>query len=292
MNERFVYLNGTLIPQTEARVSVLDRGFLFGDGVFETLRVYNATPFALDRHLARLYRSLKSLNIEIPEDGDQLAEACRSLLNANGLADTVLRITVTRGVVDGPLGLPKTTEPTRLIAARDLVLPEQSAYQQGVIAGLAKTEFGKAPSLWGVKSLNYLDNLSAKQEALDNQWFEALMQNRDGDLVEGSSSNLFAVVDNQVSTPSLSQGALPGITREICMEILERENLRVRETRICAQRLETAKELFLTNSVMEIVPVVRVGNVSIGTGIPGPVYRRLIEKYRELVGDQTDKPRR
>ena len=283
MSDDWVYLNGEIVPREKAVISALDRGLLYGDGVFETMRAYSGRVFALDRHLKRLAEALAHLRIEIPENERNLAAAIKELLSRNQNNDAAVRITITRGMLDGPLGLPAGSQPTRLIHCRPLNLPGEAEYAGGVEAMVASNPFAKSPAIANRKTLNYLDNLIAKQEALDKGCFEALLANKQGQIVESASSNVFAVHDGVVLTSPPSLGSLPGITRAFCLEILSEEGVRFREVAPDLAALPQISELFITNSVIELLAVVKVGEKVIGEGLPGPVYRRLRKSFRKLV---------
>lgn len=283
MSNEWVYLNGELISKNEARISPFDRGFLFGDGVFETMRAYDGRLFAFTRHVDRLFGSLEKLGIQIPESPDQLRAACVELVRQNKNLDCAIRITVSRGVVEGSLGLPRSVSPTRMIHCRHLALPKPAIYNDGAQAAIYSKSFQKSVEIAGVKSLNYLDNLIAKQQCRDENCHEILLLNKNGAVIEGASSNVFAVFDNIVYTPPIEVGALPGITRGFCIEIIKKERLPFREESFEVGALPRAVELMVTNSTAEIVPVTHVRGIIIGDGRPGPVYTLLAKKYRELV---------
>ncbi len=283
MSEQFVYFNGEIIPQNMAVVSVLDCGLLYADGLFETLRAYDGQIFAFDRHMRRMSDSLKRLRFSAPESADDFKNAAEALLKANQLKDTVLRLTITRGVTDNPLGLPEATVPTRIMHCRPLTLAPGDAYENGVVATISSRSFCVPTSIAGIKSLNYLDNLFARQECHDRNCFEVLMPNKDGLIVEGSISNVFAVVNDVAFTPPLGLGALPGITREICLEILKKRNVSVREKAFDFDSLVSATEVFLTGSVIEIIPVTTLNDLTIGNGRPGPVFKLLAKEYSQRV---------
>jgi branched-chain amino acid aminotransferase len=283
MSEQFVYFNGEIIPQNMAVVSVLDRGMLYADGLFETMRVYDGRIFAFDRHMRRMRDSLKRLRFSAPESADDFKNAAAALLKANRLKDTVIRLTITRGVVDGPLGLSGASLPTRIMHCRPLTLAPEDAYENGVAAAISPRPFCVPASIAGIKSLNYLDNLFARQECRDRNCFEVLMRNKDGLIVEGSISNIFAVIDDVVLTAPLGLGALPGITREICLEILKNRNVTVSENAFDFGNLACATEVFLTSSVIEIVPVTKLNDLTIGNGRPGPVFKLLAKEYSRRV---------
>jgi branched-chain amino acid aminotransferase len=290
MNDPIVYLNGQTVPLSKASVSVLDRGLTHGDGVFETIRAYCGQPFMFDRHARRMFGSLQALRIPIPETPSDLENACQAVLDANELTDAGIRITITRGVVDGPFGLNAPVAPTRIIVTRP-VGEIGDLQKNGIAAVIAGHPFTKAPALVGHKTLNYLPNLIAKQEAIDAQAIEAIWTDDKGMLVEGATSNLFVVTKGQARTPLLATGALPGVTRDICIKLLLENGVEVIEEPIHQDMIPICDELFLTGSVAEVIPVVQVGQTTVGCGRPGPVALLLAKKYRELVERACDKPR-
>lgn len=290
-----VFHDGWLVPDERALVSVHDRGLLFGDGLFETVRVYSGLPFALDRHLRRLYGSLEALRIDIPESPAELSSACRDVTCANGVSEGVLRITITRGIAvpassgdrKALLGLPRSGTATRIVSARPLTAPAPEEYARGVRATVSGEPFARPTMLRGHKTLNYLDSLAAKQEAHSRGAFEALWVDASGNLVEGASSNVLVVSDASVATPPLADGALPGVTREICLDLLAELGVPCDERSVSLTELSGADELLLTNSVIEILSATELDGVPVGDGSPGPVARQLSASYRGLVARST-----
>jgi branched-chain amino acid aminotransferase len=275
------WINGKIVPTADAKISIEDRGLLYGDGLFETLRVYDGVPLALDRHLARLFTSMTFLNLSIPESATEILTAVEALLVSNEMIDGIVRITVTRGSVDGPLGTVEPSAPTRLIQCRPLPHIKSFDKDEGVDVVIPEKPIVPAEPLYGHKTLNYLPFLLAKQAAREAGAFEAIVQNSAGDLIEGASANLFLVKDKRVLTPSLKSGALPGITRGFVLELLKEESIPVEESAIRELDLYDADEAFLTNSVIEIIPVARVNGRTIGEFAPGPITKILAKKYRE-----------
>lgn len=283
MSEQNVYLNGEFLPSKEAFVPALDRGFLLGDGLFETMRVYDGKIFAVEQHLERLFASLNTLNIRIPESRSELGQCCAALCESSTQKNCALRITITRGAVQGALGLIETDKPTRLIHCRPMNLPSTEDYEKGIEVILSGVLFAKPPTLYAHKTINYLGNLAAKQTAIDAGAYEALMQNEKSEIIEGATSNVFAVFGDNVVTPSLNQGALPGITRATCIGIFAEQGINVIEKSLPASEILRADELWLTNSVIEVLPVRSANKRPIGQGKPGTISRLLMKKYRDVI---------
>ena len=271
---RLVYLNGEFLPEDRASVSIFDRGLLYGDGLFETVRAYGGRLFRLDRHLERLADSARQIGL--PPIGD-LSGPANELLARNSLADAYLRITVTRGV---GLGLEATeTSPTVLIIARPLNLPPPETYARGYAVRIVPAEHARGAALPGLKSLCYLDKILARRRAREQGADEALLVNSAGALTEAAASNVFLVHNGRLVSPALDQGLLPGITRDAVIELARY----VEETVVPAGLLRDAEECFLTNSIMEIMPVTRADDYLIGRGQPGPLTTQLRQAYAELV---------
>jgi branched-chain amino acid aminotransferase len=278
----YVYLNGRLLPADEARVSVVDRGFLYGDGVFETLRAYGGRPFQLTEHVTRLYRSASLIGLELPWPPGAVREAVEATLEANGLAEAYVRITVTRG--DG-LGIepPAPARPTLVVHARPLAI-DPRVYLDGVTAAVVRTRRNLPAAVPPeAKCLNYLNNILAYREARAVGAQEAIMLNAEGAVAEGSVSNVFAVVQGKVLTPPVEAGIFPGLARATVLGLARELGRPVEERLFGPDLLLAADEVFFTNSVREVVPVVRVNGTRVGDGMPGPVARLLLEAYRALV---------
>jgi branched-chain amino acid aminotransferase len=265
-----VWLDGTLVEEEAARVSAFDHGFLLGDGVFETLRVYGGEPYALDEHLGRLEEGCAALRIEMPPRSD-LTQAARELLTANGLADARMRITVTSG--SGPPGLAREAgSRTVLVAALPLTAWPPTA--RAIVSRFRRDE--RSP-LAGVKTTSLADHVVALAEARERGAEDALLLNVAGNVCEATTANVFLVRDGTAATPPLDAGCLAGITRAHVLELGA-----VERTLTPAELLE-ADEAFLTSSTRELQPLVAIDGRPVGSGEPGPVTRRLTGAYSEMV---------
>ncbi len=286
--EEIVYLNGSLIPRSQARVSVFDHGFLYGYGLFETMRAYHGTIFLLERHLKRLLNSAVVIGLS-PELAEiDLGKACVDTLVANGLQDARLRLTVSRGEVDSFPGSGTNITPTVLVAARRYQALSPQVYNKGFRVGVSSLRRYSQSPLSRVKSANYLLNLLAKMEAEAAGLDESLLLNERGFITEGSISNVFFVAHSGLVTPPVESGILPGITREVVMELAGGLGINATEGEVRLEDLGQFGEAFLTNSVMEIMPLVEVRDnageiITIGSGKPGKLTRRLMAAYREMV---------
>lgn len=281
-----VNLNGELLPPAQATISVFDRGFLFGDSVYETIRTYRGRPFLLDRHLDRLARSADGLYLPVPRGLDAVrAEVVRTIEAAEN-DESYVRIILTRGANPGLVNLDLATAgPGAMVL---IVTPFRgfpaAAYDEGVdvaLVGVLRT--GRLSLDPRIKSGNYLNNILALREAKRAGAFECLMPNREGDLTEGSTSNVFLVQDGRLRTPSLDCGLLDGITRSFVLEVAAAAGIAVEETRLAADDLAAADEVFLTSSLKEVMPVraiVLPEGGALWSGGPGPVTQNLLSRYR------------
>jgi branched-chain amino acid aminotransferase len=282
-----VYIDGKFVPEEEARVSVFDRGFLYGDGLFETMRSYHGQAFRIDDHLERLYRSSRELKIPLKFERKDLKEAVGKLLKKNKLSEAYLRLTLTRGFHRGSLSFDTGSQPTLIITARKLDPYPPSYYQKGIrviIAGIRQNPFSP---LSNHKSLSYLAYLMAREEARGRKASEAILLNTTGEITEGATSNIFLIINGEVFTPPEKAPLLPGITRKVVIEILPRLNLSCRICSIPEQKLKEAEEVFITNSLMEVMPVTSVDDRKVGDGTPGPITNSIARAYRELVEEET-----
>ena len=277
-----VYLNGALVLRSEARISPLDRGFLYGYGLFETVRSYGGRVFRLDRHMARLMHSSGELGLASLLDAVELEQAIYKTLEANKLLDARIRLTVAAGEGERGLSPPTSGKITILVVAEKLTLPSH-IYQQGIRAAIVSTRRNSQSLLPAIKSLNYLEGLIARAEAAALGADEAIMLNDRGYVSECSSSNIFLVVTGKLLTASLDSGILPGVTREVVLELAHELGIEAMEGDIPPSDLLKADEVFITTSVREIVPVVTVDGRAVGLGKPGGVARRLMAAYKELV---------
>lgn len=279
-----VSIDGRIVESSEARVSVFDRGFLYGDSVFEVFRTYEDVPFAEREHLERLARSAELLMISLPVSLEALSNEIRETLRAAGPGDWYVRVVITRG--SGPLTYdPSTaTTPLRAVIVAPLSLPPSHYYERGIAVSLMHasrpTDDARAS---GAKASNYLANLLAVHEAKQKGAQEALMLGRRGQILEGASSNLFIVKDGKVRTPEPEPGILVGITRATILAAASEEGIEVEETEVRPDDLYGADEAFITSSIREVMPVVSADGRTIGGGIPGPVTGRLRAAYRRAV---------
>ena len=276
-----VWLNGDLVDRAEAKISVFDHGVLYGAGVFEGIRTYAGKVFRLQAHVRRLYDSARGIRLAIPMTPEALAKAITDTLEANGLQDSYIRVVVTRGA--GTLGLdPNRCEhPTVFIICDKITLYPQELYENGLEVITAATMRNHPNAVNPrLKSLNYLNNILAKIEAIDAGTLEAVMLNHLGYVAECTGDNLFIVRDEVVFTPPIAAGILEGITRDEILDIARGQGIAVREENLTRQDLYVADECFLTGSAAEVVPVVRIDKRPIGDGVPGPMTKRLAEEFR------------
>jgi branched-chain amino acid aminotransferase len=282
-----IYLDGKFVSEEEAKVSVFDHGLLYGDGVFEGIRLYGGKIFRLDQHLDRLFASAKAIMLQVPMTRQQLVEACCQTCARNQLRDGYIRLVVTRGV--GYLGLSpfKCKNPTVFIIASTIELYPEEIYRKGlnlITAGTVRTSpAAVSPS---IKSLNYLNNILAKIEAINAGTVEALMLNSEGYLAECTGDNIFIVRGGRLETPPVSAGALKGITRGVLFELAARMGIEARECNLTRYDAMTAEECFLTGTAAEIVPVASLDGRPIGTGKPGTLTLQLTSEFRKLTDSE------
>jgi branched-chain amino acid aminotransferase len=279
--EQLIYIDGELVPRSEARISVLDHGLLYGDGVFEGIRCYNGVVFKLREHIDRLYRSAKVIKLDIPLTKEEMIKAVIETLKANGLRDAYIRLIVTRGVGDLGLDPRKCGKPSVIIIAEKMEpILGKMAREKG--AKLIISSVRRDPvyaTSHEVKSLNYLNSILAKLEAINANADDAVMLDSRGFVSEASAANLFIVKDNSLITPPVTAGILPGITRAFVMELAKSLGINVYERDITPVELLTADEVFLTGTGAEIVPVTMINGVKIGDGTPGRITKLLIEEF-------------
>ncbi len=283
--EEIVYLNGALLPLAQAKISPLDHGFLYGYGLFETMRAYNGTIFLLERHLGRLYQAVETLEMGQRIASHDLEKACYDVLNANKLADARIRLTISAG--DGDMiPNPDTCKGiTVFIMAQKLMPLPSEKYEHGFKAIMSFLRRNSQSPLSQLKTACYLENILARQEARVAGADEAVILNERELVAEGSSSNIFLVNKQVLFTPSLECGVLPGITREIVLELAQSLDIKAIEAEIEPEELLESEEALFTNSVIEIMPLTYVGDNPIGSGKPGVITRRLMAAYKKLVAD-------
>jgi len=276
-----VYVNNRTVPKNEAVVSVFDHGFLYGDGVYETVRVYDSVVFLIDEHLGRLYRSASLIGLNLPKNIDQIKAALYETLDANALKNAYVRITVSRGY--GPIGLDPDLceEPTFVIIAEDMKEYPKSLYEKGIKTVIAQTKRNLRDALNPqIKSLNFLNNILAKIEAKEKGAYESIMVNVSEHIAEGTISNVFFYKDDILCTPSVACGILDGVTRKIVLDLAAREGLTVKEGEFTRDDIFSAAEVFITNTTMEVMPVCQVDDVRYSVGSVAKLLRKV---YRDEV---------
>lgn len=283
MDKLMIYLDGQLVPETEAKISVFDHGLLYGDGVFEGIRFYNGRVFRLEQHIRRLYDCAKSILINIPMTPSEMIKATCETVAANRLQDGYIRLVITRGV--GPMGLSpyKCPRPSVIIIASTISLYPKEAYENGLTMATVATRRPSHDILSPqVKSLNYLNNIMAKVEAIQAGAEEGLMLNDVGLVAECTGDNLFIIRDGIISTPPLTAGALDGITRGVVFEIARDLGVPIRERDLSRHDVFTADECFLTGTAAEVIAAVKLDQRCIGSGKPGGLTQKIIARFREL----------
>ncbi|MBI5116538.1 branched-chain-amino-acid transaminase [Candidatus Poribacteria bacterium] len=284
MNPTLVYLNGNFVPETEACVSVFDRGFLYGDGVFETMRSYDGRIFRLWQHIRRLLESADLIGLRLSHRPEQLAEICVRLMKRNDTQDCILRLSVTRGKSTGGVGIAHVAEPTIVAFLRSPRSLPADAYSNGVSAKIVSIRRTASSSLSArMKSMNFLNNILAKAEAESGGADEAIILNQTGYVAEASTANIFFVRDNCLVTPSLKCDILAGITRSAVLELAPALGIQCEERGITPSEIVEFSECFLSSSGVELLPIRKIDGSVVGAGKPGPVYARLHEAYRDLV---------
>jgi len=277
-----VWINGKFYDKSEAKVSVYDHGLLYGDGVFEGIRVYHGKVFRHKEHIDRLYDSARSIWLEIPMSREQMIRAVEDTVKANEKQNGYIRLIVTRG--PGTLGLdPRKCEPQVFIIVDDISLYPQELYDSGMEIITAATIRNHPAALNPrIKSLNYLNNILAKIEGIQQGCLESLMLNHKGEISECSGDNIFLVKDGTLFTPPIDAGILKGITRDTVIDLARQAQIRVEEVSLTRHDVFIADECFLTGTAAEIIPVVKCDGRVIGSGKPGPMTKRLHEAYHRL----------
>lgn len=287
MRDEKIWINGRLCNRKEAKVSVFDRGFLYGDGVFETMRSYAGAVFMLTRRLERLFNALGFLKIRPPYSRTDLEKAIYRTLSANGLKNAYVRITVTRGEGGFGINCPEESIPNTVIAARLFVGYPPGTYSRGIkmkIVAMRQNEFSPVSNF---KTLNFLNYILARAYAKNDGFDEAILSNTNGYIAEAATSNIFLVKKGRLITPSLSCGILPGITRGVILKIAGRLRIKVKEKEVSRRELLNSDEVFLTNSLAEVLPVIKIDSKIIGDGAPGETTKLLRISYQRQVIEET-----
>ena len=279
-----IWLDGRLLDKADAKVCVYDHGLLYGDGVFEGIRAYGGRIFECDAHLDRLFQSAKAIRLTLPLSREQLRAAMEETIKANGFTDCYIRLVATRGV--GSLGLSpvRCEKPSVFIIADVLELYPREMYEKGMAVITSSVVRNHPNSLSPrVKTLNYLNNILAKLDAIDAGVPEAIMLNHEGNVAECTADNIFIVRSGQVQTPATSDGILEGVTRRVMLELCRKLQVPFIEKTLQRHDLYVADECFLTGTGAEVIPVTKIDARPIGTGHPGPVTTKLIEAFHHRV---------
>ena len=284
--EQIVYLNGSLVPRTVAKISPFDFGFLYGYALFESMRVYSGRVFRMDRHLARLGRSAEVLGLQLPDI--DFEKALGDTLEANSLTYARIRLTVSLG--EGEVSPDPSTckNPTVFITASSYMPLPDAAYQKGYRAVVSQIRHNSTSPLAQIKSANYLDMILARSVAKNAGVDEALLLNEQGYVAEGSTSNVFIVSAGKVVTPSLDSGILQGVTGEAVLECASSLVIKVEERPVKLEELYQADEAFISNSIIEIMPLVEVDGRRIGSGTVGSIASKLMSEYKALLKKELD----
>ena len=284
MASQLIYVNGQFVEKDEAVISVYDHGFLYGDGVFEGIRVYDNNVFKLKEHIDRLYESAHSIMLTIPHSKDELQQIVVETVRKNNLSNAYIRVVVSRGAGDLGLDPRSCATPTVIVIVEELAIYSDALYTEGLkLASVVNRR--NSPDVLNpqIKSLNYLNNILVKLSSVQANADEALILNNQGYVTEGSADNIFIVKDGMIKTPPIYLGALEGITRNVIIEIAKEQGYELEESPFTLHDVYVADEVFLTGTAAEIIPVVCVDNRVIGNGEPGQVTKDLLDVFREQV---------
>ncbi|NQT46064.1 MAG: aminotransferase class IV [Candidatus Omnitrophica bacterium] len=285
--ERCVVINGKFCPESKAVISVFDKGFLYGDGAFETMRGYGGRIFRFEEHYRRLSWALEYLEIDISYDSGEIRDLIRQLMKKNFAKDAYIRVTVTRGSGDGRIDIEDKSSPTVLIVVKPFTPYDKKFCREGMTArmsGIRRNDKSPVPQL---KTLNYLEPILARREAREAGADEGILIDNQGRVMGGAVSNIFVVDDRGLVTPAEGYAILSGITRKAVLEIAKDMRMKAVESHISIDELLSAKEVFITNTLMEIMPVVEIDGKIIGNGKPGPTTKKISKAYKELVTKET-----
>lgn len=278
-----IFINGSLIPQDEAKVSVLDRGFLYGDGVFETLRAYSGKIFRLDDHINRLFRSADAIYLKTQFTEAYIKDTLYYTLKENNFKDAYLRLTITRGRSNSGLDIGDCLDPTITVISSEFNGYAASLYHHGISTAVVNTRRIPPSALNPeIKSLNFLNNIMARVEARRVDASEAIMLSTEGYVAEGTVSNIFIVKDGIVKTPPLSVGILNGVTRSLVIGLAQKNNIPLTEQQFLPEELYSADECFVTSTLYEVMPVTSINNKPVSNGHPGELTQTMLRLFREL----------
>ena len=279
-----VYLNGHFVTKEEATVSVFDHGFLYGDGIYETMRAYNGSLFLIVRHLERLTHSARAISLALPMPLNEIEKALKETLRINNLTDAYVRLHIARG--PGEIGLDPALcpEPTMVIMAKQFKDYPAEYYELGVSVAIVKTRRNHPLALDpSIKGTNFLNNILAKIESIRAGAYEGIMLNWEGFVAEGTICNIFMVKSGMLLTPALDIGILEGVTRGLVLDLAQKIHIPAREAAFRPQQLMDADECFITNSTVEVMPVTIIDDKPVGRGKPGPVTAALARAYKDEV---------
>ncbi|HEY9156215.1 MAG TPA: branched-chain-amino-acid transaminase [Opitutaceae bacterium] len=279
-----IYLDGKFVDQSEAKISVFDHGLLYGDGIFEGIRIYQGNVFRLEEHLERLEYSAKAILLKMPWSRKEISDAVCETCRQNQLTDGYIRLVVTRGVGDLGLSPWLCPKPSIFVIANKINLYPEEHYTTGLsIVTVPTRRINPAALSPSVKSLNYLNNILAKIEAKQFGALEAIMLNDQGYVAECTGDNIFIIHKGEIITPAASQGALKGITRDTILDIAKELNVPLREANLTRYDVWNAEECFLTGTAAEVIPVVKLDGREIGTGKPGVITQKVLASFRRRV---------
>lgn len=284
---RHAFLNGRVVPEAEARIPVDDRAVLFADAAYETLRTYGGTIFRFPEHLRRLHETLDAMGLVLPWSDDEITVGTRALIEAEGHAESRIRITVTGGRHDGAIRLKRGHPPNLIVTAEALVPPPPAAYRDGVDVRISPETVPDNSPLARIKTVVRLAHLMAKEEAIAHGAWDSLFLDDHGLLLEGTATNIFLVVDGVLTTPSLDCAILAGVTRDLVIEVARSEGVPLHEGRIPRLAIAAASEAFLTSTTIELLPVRAIEGRPVGDGKPGPVRAKLHRAYRRVAAAET-----
>ena len=282
-----VYLDGQLVEKADAKISVFDHGLLYGDGIFEGIRIYDHNIFRLEEHLERFEFSAKALMLDLPWTRQEISDAVCETCRANGLKDGYIRLIATRG--QGDLGLSPWScpNPSLIVIADTIALYPPEHYEKGLkIVTVPTRRMNPAALSPAIKSLNYLNNIMAKMEARQFGALEAIMLNDQGLVAECTGDNVFIVHRGEILTPSAQQGALKGITRDSIFDIAKGLGLKIAEHELTRYDIWNAEECFLTGTGAEVIPVVALDGREIGDGKPGPIFKQILQDFHKRVREE------
>lgn len=285
-NEQKIWIDGELVNKSEAKVSVFDHGLLYGDGIFEGIRIYNGKVFLCKEHIDRLYEGAHYINLEIPLDKEAMENALNATIKANGLTNGYIRLVVTRGVGDLGLDPRKCPKASVIIIAAHITLYPEELYNTGldIITSAVPAVHGEALNP-RVKTLNYLNNIMAKMEAIRAGKLEAIMLNSQGYVAECTGDNIFIIKNGVIKTPPVYAGILEGCTRNLVINLAKEAGITMEETTLQRYDLYNADECFLTGSGAEVIAVIDIDGRKIGSGKPGPMTQDMLKRFREYIAN-------